>query len=363
MRVFIWYWGRRGGGAQFTLRMARALAQREDIEVKLSLSAQVELLAAFSELKVPIHMVKTYTDRLGFLVSSLRIPYVASEFVKAAKGSDVVISGMTHLWTPLVCPSLASSGIPYVPVVHDAQPHPGDPALAWSWSLNRELKAARAAIVLSESVAQVLAKRVPHLPVIRMQLRALVDGNCLEAKNPRESKDICFLFFGRFRLYKGLDILRDAFSILLSKNLPVRLLVVGEGDAHACAPGLALLKGVTIENRWVADNEISSLLLNADAVVLPYREASQSGVVPQALMMGVPVIGTPVGGLIDQIREGHGGLLANEPSAHALAAVMEYACAPKILEELSEQARLAGRRFSNWDAAANELLSGLHRTL
>ena len=91
-----------------------------------------------------------------------------------------------------------------------------------------------------------------------------------------------FLFFGRVRAYKGLDLLRDAFAALRERHPGATLRVVGEGDVEGCAPGLSALPGVTVEPRWVPDGEMPALLSAARAVVLPYREASQSGVLPLA---------------------------------------------------------------------------------
>lgn len=360
MRILLWYWGRRGGGAQFTLGLARAFARRGDVELRLSVSAQGELLGAFRSLGVPLHIVQTYRDLRGFVTSLPRLPGITRQFLAAAAGSDVVLSGMTHLWTPLVAPALARAGLAYVPVVHDAVPHPGDPALAWRWRLGREVAAARAAVALSDAVATTLAAHAPGLPLIRMPLPALLLDSPPARTAPGGAR---FLFFGRLRAYKGLDLLRDAFALLHARHPQASLRVVGEGDAEACAPGISALPGVTVESRWVAEAAIPALLAEADALVLPYREASQSGVAPQALAMGVPVIATPVGGLMEQVRPGAGGLLAEELSAPALAAAMEKLLAPGMLDSLRQEAEVAGRAASDWDGATERLLSGLRQVI
>jgi glycosyltransferase involved in cell wall biosynthesis len=61
------------------------------------------------------------------------------------------------------------------------------------------------------------------------------------------------------------------------------------------------MPGVSIENHWVAEADIPGLIAQADALVLPYREASQSGVIPIAHAMGVPVVAMPAGGLSEQV--------------------------------------------------------------
>ncbi|MGG5811361.1 glycosyltransferase family 4 protein [Falsiroseomonas sp. CW058] len=363
MRILLWYWGRRGGGAQFALGLARGLAGRGDVSLELSLSAQGELLPAFRAIGVPVHIVRTYRDRLGFVTSLPRMPAVSRALVDSARGAEVVVSAMTHLWTPWAAPRLARAGIPYVPVVHDAAPHPGDPAFAWDWRLGRELAAARAAVALSGAVAAELARRAPGLPVIRMPLPALLAAAPAPARPGATPGEVRFLFFGRLRAYKGLDLLRDAFALLHARHPGARLRVVGEGDAEACAPGLAALPGVTVEPRWVAEAEIPALLAEADAVVLPYREASQSGVAPQALAMGVPVVATPVGGLSEQVREGAGGVLAAAVTAESLAEAMARLCAPDALAPLRAEAARAGRDAADWGAASEALVAGLRRVL
>ncbi|NGM21480.1 glycosyltransferase family 4 protein [Roseomonas stagni] len=355
MRILLWYWGRRGGGAQFSLGLARELAGRPDIGLSLSVSAQGELLDGFRAIGAPIDMVDTYRGLAGFATGLLRVPGLAHRLVDQARGADLVLSGMTHTWTPLVAPALARAGIPFVPVVHDAAPHPGDPAFAWGWRLRRELGAARAAVALSDAVAATLGREAPGLPLIRMALPALIEAPTPAPRGPGQG--IRLLFFGRLRAYKGLDLLRDAFRQFHAGHPGATLRVVGEGDAEACAPGLSALPGVTVEARWVAEDGIGALLAEADAVVLPYREASQSGVAPQALALGIPVVATPVGGLTEQVREGEGGVLAGAVTAAAFAAALDRLAEPGALARLGQEARAAGG--PDWGAEVGRLVEGL----
>jgi len=358
LRILLWYWGRRGGGAQFALGLARALANRADVALDLSLSAYGELNDAFPKAGQPPQIIETYRDVRGFVASLPRIQGAARELIARARVNDVVVSAMSHSWTPFVATGLRRAGIPFVPVIHDATPHPGDPTFAWNWRLGRELGSARAAITLSGAVAQALSRRAPALPIILMGLPALLVGDA----PPRLPGAARFLFFGRFRAYKGLDLLRDAFALLHARHPEATLRVVGEGNIEACAPGLVALRGVTVEARWVPDIEIPALFAAADAVVLPYREASQSGVVPQALALGVPVVGSPVGGLPEQLSCG-GSIMMSEVSSPALAAAMAAILVPAVASQLQEEAVAAGRAACDWRAAADTLVRGLRRIL
>jgi glycosyltransferase involved in cell wall biosynthesis len=290
------------------------------------------------------------------------VPSLARRLVARARAhrADAVVSVMTHLWTPLVAPALRRAGIPFVPLVHDAVPRPGEFGLWWDWQLNRELDAATVAIALSGAVEGVLRARRPALPVARLPLGAHLPADALRAAAPaRTGAAGDFLFFGRLRAYKGLDLLRDAFRLLGQRHPGARLRVVGEGDAEALAPGLSALEGVRVEPRWVAEPDIPPLLAGAGALVLPYREASQSGVVSLAHALGVPVVATPVGGLAEQVTDGVDGALAAAAEPTALADAMARLCDPAERDRLAAGARRTGRALADWDAQAAALLDAL----
>jgi glycosyltransferase involved in cell wall biosynthesis len=360
MRLLIWYWGRRGAGGQLTLSLAEALARRPDTALALSLSRQADLLAETAALGLPIEAVHTYNGAAGFLLGLPRVPSLARRLVAQARAhrAEAVVSVMTHLWTPLVAPALRRAGIPFVPLVHDAVPRPGEFGLWWGWQLHRELDAAAMAVALSGAVEAVIRARRPGLPVARLPLGAHLPAEALRAAAPTGAAGD-FLFFGRFRAYKGLDLLRDAFRLLRGRRPEVRLRVVGEGDAEALAPGLSALEGVRVEPRWVAEADIPPLLATAGALVLPYREASQSGVVSLAHALGVPVVATPVGGLAEQVADGVDGAVAATAEPAALAEAMARLCDPAERDRLAAGARRTGRALADWDAQAAALLDAL----
>lgn len=360
MRLLLWYWGRRGAGGQLTHALAAALARREDVSVALSLSAQAELLDTTRALGLPMDVVSTYNSAGGFALGFLRVPALAARLRRQALDfrADAVVSVMTHLWTPLIAPGLKRAGLRYVPMVHDAEPHPGDPGLLWEWRMTRELDAAESAIAFSDAVAAGIHRRRPGLVVHRLPLGALLPAAAPGA--PREAgQGIRFVNLGRMRAYKGLDLLRDAWALFQPRFPDSRLLVAGEGDAEALAPGLSALPGVEVQSRWLSEAEIAALIGGADAVVLPYREASQSGVAPVAHGLGVPVVATPVGGLSEQVQHGVDGLLAQAMTPDALAEAMAAICDPARRATLTEGARDTGRRLNDWDGMAAELVAAL----
>jgi glycosyltransferase involved in cell wall biosynthesis len=110
--------------------------------------------------------------------------------------------------------------------------------------------------------------------------------------------------------------------------MPLDVRIVGSGPEGAALDALRRLDGVTVENRWVPEDEIAAIIAWSDALVLPYREASQSGAAAAAMAAGRFVVATAVGGLAEQL-EGYplARLCAPEPAAlaHSLAALLTEA--------------------------------------
>ena len=141
---------------------------------------------------------------------------------------------------------------------------------------------------------------------------------------PQDEKII--LFFGFIRKYKGLDILLEAMSVL--KNLQpapfnVKLLVAGEfyEDAKQYEEQidqLGIRDQLILRTDFIPDSEVKYYLCAADAVIQPYRNATQSGVTPLAYHFEKPMVVTNVGGLPSLVPHEKVGLVV-EPNANAIA--------------------------------------------
>ena len=131
------------------------------------------------------------------------------------------------------------------------------------------------------------------------------------------------LFFGFVRPYKGLDVLLEALPIIL-REFPVHLLIVGEiwgdeTDYRTQIERLGLSSHVTIVNQYIPNEDLRRYFGAADVVVLPYRSATQSGVIQLAFGFGKPVITTQVGGLAEAVVDDVSGLIVPPGDTSALA--------------------------------------------
>ncbi len=127
-----------------------------------------------------------------------------------------------------------------------------------------------------------------------------------------------FLFFGLIRPYKGVKTLIRAFEKLPSDiKLQSKLYIVGEAwedsDSIVGAATSPDAERINLINRYVSDEEIPTFFSAADALVLPYIRASQSGVAHIGISYGMPIIASQVGGLVESLSEYEGATLV-EPS-------------------------------------------------
>jgi glycosyltransferase involved in cell wall biosynthesis len=86
-----------------------------------------------------------------------------------------------------------------------------------------------------------------------------------------------------------------------------------------------------VQNRWIADDEVGAILARHHAVALPHNECSQSGVAAAALGAGLPLVGSRIGGLAEQVRDGATGVLAQGTDATIIAAAIRRLAADRKL--------------------------------
>jgi glycosyltransferase involved in cell wall biosynthesis len=108
------------------------------------------------------------------------------------------------------------------------------------------------------------------------------------------------------------------------------MLVVGEfwEDArpyHDLVRQLDLNDAVQFYSEYVPNEQLAVYFSAADVVVLPYLEATQSGVAQIALGFETPVIATSVGGMPETIEDGKTGLIVPPADSAALSnAILKY---------------------------------------
>lgn len=360
--VALVYWGRRGGGARMTLELARALARRKDVTVSVSVSDRNDLLDDIRRLAVAVHIGATPAsgrDVLGACRLLLSWCSLITWLRRTRPQFAIVVMGSP--WTDPISRAMRwairPSGGHVARVVHDADKHPGDRATTPPWMERIAMRNADTFVVLSEHVRQrLLELGVAPDRIVRSQHGPFAVGvPADDASSLHHPSRV--LFFGRLAPYKGVELLVEAArSLGASTDVDVDVRIVGDGDLDLGQ----LPPNVELERRWVPEAELATVLGWADIVVLPYVEASQSGIAPMAITLGIPVVATPVGGLSEQVRHGVTGVIATGTDASSLAEAIRAAVRdPEDYAALVAGCSAAGRPDGAWDTIAGELLSGL----
>lgn len=182
-------------------------------------------------------------------------------------------------------------------------------------------------VALSNLVRDDLKAIIPQKPVL-VSPHPIYDhyGNridraeaCLKLGVDKDKKIL--LFFGLIREYKGLDILIESMALL---DNSYQLVIAGEcygsfQDYLASIEASPLKNNIKVMQEYIPDEKVSLLFSAADVLVLPYRDATQSGVVAVAYQMETPLIATNVGALGDSIRKASTGIVVNDVSSIALS--------------------------------------------
>ncbi|MDB5365959.1 MAG: hypothetical protein JWM77_1886 [Rhodospirillales bacterium] len=337
MRVLVAYWGRYGGGGKLTAQLVPALAADSRFEVALSLSRQAEHFAESRDLAPIRWPIDTFEGAAALAIRSLALPLTAWRFGRFIRRNRIkaVIVVMPHVWDRAFQIAAQRAGARWIVWAHDADQHPGERVPLLDWLQGREIAAADAVVAASRFVAERLQTRrnLPAARIVQLFLPVLTYPDAEDASRPR--KPFRFLFFGRLLPYKGVPLLLEAFRQLRAQNVDATLTIAGDGAIDA--PDSALTQpGVTLQRGWIQPEQIGSVLAAADAVVVPYVEASQSGVIAAAYGAGLPVIATPVGGLAEQVEPERTGLVTTAIDAKSLADAMR-----RLVEEPGLYARCA----------------------
>lgn len=125
----------------------------------------------------------------------------------------------------------------------------------------------------------------------------------------QKTKDKYFLFFGSITKYKGIDILLELMDDIHEACPSAKLIVAGTGKLYFDKSLYENKQYIEWRYRYLGVTELTTLVRNAEFTVCPYRDATQSGVIQTAFVLGCPVIVTNVGGLAEMVSHGENGLI------------------------------------------------------
>ena len=184
-----------------------------------------------------------------------------------------------------------------------------------------------------------------HLQDTRPQLPAIEPGYVL--------------FIGSINTHKGIEYLCEAMQIIHKQHPDLHLVVAGSGKLYFDSLPYEECGILTLINRYLSNEELVGFITQARCVVCPYVDATQSGVVMSAFSLGVPVIVTNVGGLVEMVTDGRYGYVVPPRDSTSLAEAISRLCLDSEIEQ--SMRKNIQRDFSegsrSWHQIAKDMLN------
>jgi len=179
-----------------------------------------------------------------------------------------------------------------------------------------------------------------------------------------ESNKKNLLFFGLIREYKGLVLLIEAMNYL---DNSYQLIIAGESYGGFETYSKLIEKSqnknnIKVFEQYIPDSMVSTFFSAADVLVLPYRSATQSGVIAIAIQMEIPMIATDVGSLGSSIKESGTGLVVKSATCADIAnGIKQFFSGEGLTDQYEEKLKKEKDRLSwrNFAKSIESFLSDL----
>jgi len=175
--------------------------------------------------------------------------------------------------------------------------------------------------------------------------------------------DNVILFFGAIKEYKGLDMLLNSLYLLVDKIDNLVVIIAGRPDPNKLELEYKNIISkipnkikIIFHTQYIPDQEVVKYFIASDAVILPYRRISHSGVLHLAYSFGKPVIATKVGDFEETIEDGKSGFIVSSISPESLSEKTILAFYNKSkLEEMGKYARYLSESKYSWKISAETM--------
>jgi glycosyltransferase involved in cell wall biosynthesis len=200
-----------------------------------------------------------------------------------------------------------------------------------------------------------------------------IDGGSTRLSFGFADRDLVLINVGNLNPQKGHEYFLRALGILRSGGHPVRGVIVGashdthadyEGELYRLCSRLGLEVGRDVVFTGALD-DVRPALAAADVFVLssvPLSEGVPTAL-EEAMMLGLPVVATDVGGVSELVEEGVSGFLVPALDAPALSRAILRAADPAVRFEIGKSARERAARLCSTEECARTHLAAYETAL
>ncbi len=360
MKVSIVFLGSTGAGPVYSYEFAKALLATGRCDIQVIISKESKNLdiwtKTFNLPNVSFHCIDTYKHTPFRVALSFIQFWKTRKLVQLIKefNPDFVFFPFGLTWSSIIFPQIARFS-KIINTIHD--PHPHDKIynpliLCLNYFSTKAQKYVSGNVILNNAdrkyVYDKYKKPIVVIPHATFDYYITGSGTKTNTLTHRIG------FVGRIEPYKGLDLLVDYFD--QTPNMDLELIIAGSGKIEDdILDKINKDKRIVLINRYIHDDEFNKIFKEIDLLVLPYKRASQSGVIPMSFAFSTPVIATNVGALSEQVPIGTGVLITPDIVSISKALTELYANPSSILE-MGKKAKKYADNHLSWSHSAKSLL-------
>lgn len=335
-----------GGCFYYSNNIFSRFKSKKDIFIPDEVCEENEILDS-KKLKYYNH--KVFVRYFSLLIFLLRI------FLGGIFGfySALILSGFTS-WDYYIMKIWKFTGCPSFVVVHDGIMHSGEQNNKWQSQLKYCIKSASCLILLSNYVKKNIEKELNIFKPCIIAPHGLIDYGGFPKQYISTPPNL--LFLGRGSHYKGIDILIEAIQ-KVKDDCYGRLKIAGELSQQvrqSLKNNNYNKEKIIIIDKWLSISQMRELLQEADIMIFPYREASQSGALTLALQYEIPHIISSSGALPEQTNSDC-AIILDSLNADDLAMAISGLCQNHALLQLMKDNCKSLKKKYSWETIAANL--------
>lgn len=277
----------------YSAQFCNALAKKYEVAVAIADYYDGEL---YDE-PMSLIKIKTNPDLKSFIFDSLNLLQHIQLLKKIKQFKpDIIHFVDNHPWYIFYAQRLKKLGYKIYVTQHDPILHSGDAqglqgkVVVWTNAVLR--KVADQLIVHGESLK---ADVINQYQVDEQKITVVPHGNynffTRRSTGNQKALNNAFLFFGRIVEYKGLDILLASLETIRKKNQNFTLIIAWSWKIDHYKEQIEKYQDyIQLYHENIPDEEVRKYFEMSEFVVLPYKDATGSWVIPVAFAFSKPVI-------------------------------------------------------------------------
>lgn len=332
----------------YVSQLANALSKKEEVVLIAPVGMDKNNFAK----DVKIIKLELGTDIKRVFINSLILtrPIKLLDTINCER-PDVIHFNEAELWSSLFLPFLYK--YPIVTTIHDVNPHKGSRKFDQVIGKKMHISFSDCIIVHGEKAKKDMKMNKKCYNIPHGDYSFFLNYK----KNGVNEEERTILFFGRIEEYKGLEYLMNSMPFISTVYPDIKLIIAGSGDFNKYKNMIHDNRNYEIHNRFIPDEETPIFFQRSKIVILPYKEGTQTGIIPIAYAFKKPVIVTNIGSIPEVVDDGKTGFIIPPEDVNALAgAIIRMLKDDELRRQMGENGYIKMKEELSWDKIAQKMI-------